>query len=349
MSYHIYKHRQTFQLESGKCLPEIEIAYTTYGQLNEDKSNIVWVCHAFTANSDPAEWWPGMVGEGLTFDPGKHFIVCANILGSEYGTTGPLSINPETGKSYYREFPFITVRDIVKAHQILADHLIIDRIHILTGASVGGHQAVEWAIMQPQRVKNLILIATNARFSPWGIAFGASQRMAIEADPTYYEDKPKGGAKGLETARSIALLSYRNSLAYNKTQAELSDNVHQNYKAESYQRYQGQKLKDRFNAYSYYTISKVLDSHNVGRNRDGLKNALAQITASTLVIGINSDILFLPEEQNELKKYIEGATQKMIDSDYGHDGFLLEYETISEIVRKFIHKKKIFYSEKEIC
>lgn len=344
----IYKYNQAFQLESGKYLPEIEIAYTTYGKLNDEKSNVVWICHAFTANSDPAEWWPGMVGKGLTFDPGKHFIVCANILGSAYGTTGPLSTNPETGKPYYRKFPFITVRDIVNVNQILADHLRIDKINILTGGSVGGHQAIEWAVKQPERIENLILIATNARFSPWGIAFSASQRMAIEADPTFYRDRPDGGAKGMEVARSIALISYRNSLAYNKTQAELSDDVQQDYKAASYQRYQGKKLRKRFNAYSYYTLSRVLDGHNVGRNRGGVKNALSQVKANTLIIGIKSDMLFLPEEQYELKQYIPDSEINMIESDYGHDGFLLEYNKISGTIEEFFSKEKIYIEEKQI-
>jgi homoserine O-acetyltransferase len=333
---HIYKYKQSFQLASGESLSEIEIAYTTYGKLNKDKSNVVWICHAFTANSDPAEWWPGMVGEALTFNPDEHFIICANILGSAYGSTGPLSVNPETGKPYYRSFPTINVRDIVKAHQILADYLRIDKIHILTGGSVGGHQAVEWAIMQPHRVENLMLIATNACFSPWGIAFSASQRMAIEADPSFYEDKPEGGAKGLETARSIALISYRNPLAYNKTQVETDDDKSENFKAESYQRYQGKKLSKRFNAYSYYILSKVLDGHNVGRERGGLASALAKIEAKTLIIGINSDLLFLPEEQFELEKHINGAKLQMIDSDYGHDGFLLEYGQMKKIIADFL-------------
>ncbi len=336
MSYNIYKYKKSFRLESGDYLPELEIAYTTYGKLNPDKNNVVWICHAFTANSDPAEWWPGMLGKGLTFDPDKHFIVCANILGSAYGTTGPLSINPDTGKQFYRDFPFITVRDIVRVHQILADYLEIEQIHILTGGSVGGHQAIEWAIMQPQRIENLFLIATNARFSPWGIAFSTSQRMAIEADPSFYEDHPDGGQKGLEAARSIALISYRNAIAYNKTQAEKNDEVQENFRADSYQRYQGQKLRKRFNAYSYYVLSKVLDGHNVGRKRGGIEAALGKITANTLIIGIDSDILFLPEEQEEMAKYIKNSRLKMIKSHYGHDGFLLEYEQISTIIREFL-------------
>lgn len=334
MSFQTLKYKEKFLLASGESLPEIEIAYTTYGKLNNDKSNVVWICHAFTANSDPAEWWAGMVGQGLTFDPNKHFIVCANILGSAYGTTGPLSVNPETGKPFYRSFPTITVRDMVKAHQKLADYLKIEKIHILTGGSVGGHQAVEWAIVQPKMIENLILIATNARFSPWGVAFSASQRMAIEADPSFYDDKPDGGAKGLETARSIALISYRNSLAYNKTQAETDKDKAEDFKAESYQRYQGKKLAKRFNAYSYYVLSKSLDGHNVGRSRGGIETALKKIEAKTLIIGINSDLLFLPEEQYELEKHIGKAKLRMIDSDYGHDGFLLEHGQISSIIKE---------------
>ncbi len=340
MSYNIYKYSKAFVLESGEILPELEIAYTTYGSLNQDKSNVVWICHAFTANSDPAEWWHGMVGKGLSFDPDKHFIICANILGSHYGTTGPLSVNPKTGKAYYRDFPFITVRDLVNAHQLLADYLQINKIYILTGGSVGGHQAIEWAIMQPERIENLFLIATNMRFSPWGVAFSTSQRMAIEADPTFYEDRPDGGLKGLEAARSIALISYRNAIAYNKTQPEDNHNVQNNFRADSYQRYQGKKLSKRFNAYSYYTLSKVLDGHNVGRNRGGIEKALLKISAKTLIIGIDSDILFLPEEQKEMAKYIKNAQLYMIKSDYGHDGFLLEFEQISKIIYDFLKSSR---------
>jgi homoserine O-acetyltransferase len=182
----------------------------------------------------------------------------------------------------------------------------------------------------------LFLIATNARFSPWGIAFSAAQRMAIEADPSFYEDRPTGGQKGLEAARSIALISYRNAIAYNKTQAEKSDEVSKDFRADSYQRYQGKKLRTRFNAYSYYILSKVLDGHNVARNRGSIKNALAKITARTLIIGIDSDILFLPEEQEEMAKYIPKAQLHMIKSDFGHDGFLLEFDQISEIIKDFL-------------
>ncbi len=340
MSLKIYKHNEQFELESGEFLTEIEIAYTTYGKLNKNKSNVIWICHAFTANSDSAEWWPEMVGEGHIFNPSDYFIICANILGSCYGSTGPLSINPETGKPWYRDFPFITVRDIVKAHQILANYLEINKIHTITGGSVGGHQSIEWAIMEPNRFEHVILIATNARFSPWGIAFSASQRMAIEADPTFYDDLPNGGANGLKTARSIALISYRNAKAYNRTQQESSDEVQKDFKVDSYQRYQGEKLGKRFNAYSYYILSQVLDGHNVARSRGCLENALSQIKAPTLIVGIDSDLMFTISEQEEMHKYIPNSTLKIISSDFGHDGFLIESERLTEHISAFYNHQE---------
>jgi homoserine O-acetyltransferase len=350
MSKQVYKYSKRLHLENGEYISNPEICFHTYGKLNEAKSNVVWICHAFTANSDPMDWWPGMVGASKFFDPDKYFIVCANILGSCYGSTGPLSINPETNKPWYRSFPGITVRDMVKAHQLLADHLGIDRIEILAGASVGGQQALEWAIIDTSLIKNLILIETNERFKPWGIAFNASQRMAIETDPTFALDIPEGGLEGMKTARSIALLSYRNQHAYNNTQEENDPDKVSDFKAESYQRYQGEKLAVRFNAYSYHVLSRALDSHNVGRGRDpkGLGNsstqdsveaALGMITARTLLVAVESDILFSIEEQQYMERHIPNALLKIIDSKYGHDGFLLENEKLSELFNDFINER----------
>jgi len=348
MKYQVYKHKEKFELESGECISGLEIAFTTHGEMNENKSNVIWICHAFTANSNPSEWWSDMVGPGKIFDPDKYFIVCANILGSCYGTTGPLSINPETGNPWYRNFPFITVRDMVKCHQLIAQFLEIEKIHTITGGSVGGHQAIEWAIMEPLRFEHLILIATNAKFSPWGVAFSTSQRLAIESDASYFEDIPEGGANGMKAARSIALLSYRNATAYNYTQKEDSNEVFNNFKSDSYQNYQGEKLVKRFNAYSYMVLSKSLDSHNVARGRDSLENALSQIEAKTIIIGINSDILFPVDEQEVLFRFIRGSKLKMIESDYGHDGFLIEFQKITEAIEDF-YTSGISYSKKEIA
>ncbi|MDR6943385.1 homoserine O-acetyltransferase family protein [Mucilaginibacter pocheonensis] len=335
MNAEIFKYTQTFEFESGQQIQDLEIGFHTYGRLNKEKDNVVWICHALTANADVFDWWKGFVGTGSIFNPEEHFIVCANILGSPYGTSNPLSINPVTGQPYYHAFPQFTIRDIIKAHQLLADHLKIDHIHILIGGSLGGQQAVEWAIMEPERIKNLILIATNARHSPWGIAFNESQRLAIGTDRTFYSNTPDGGQKGLKAARSIALLSYRGYKTYSVTQQEETDAKTDDYRAATYQNYQGQKLVNRFNAYSYWYLTKTMDSHNVGRNRNGVEKALSLIKARTLVIGIKSDVLFPIEEQQYLFHHIPKSAFAELDSFYGHDGFLIETEALTNIITSF--------------
>ena len=335
MSTQIFKYKEVFKLESGKKLRELEIGFNTYGKLNANKDNVVWVCHALTANSDVFDWWKGLFGDKDHFNPDEHFIVCANILGSNYGTTSPLSTNPVTGLPYYLAFPQISVRDMVRAHQLLAEHLEIKDIKIIIGGSLGGQQALEWSIMQPERIKNLILIASNARHSPWGIAFNESQRLAITTDRSFYANQPDGGAKGMKAARSIALLSYRGYKTYSVTQQEENDKKTDDFKASSYQNYQGEKLVKRFNAYSYWYLTKVMDSHNVGRGRHGVEKALSLIKAKTLVIGIKSDLLFPIEEQQYLFRHIPKAAFAELDSFYGHDGFLIETELLTNVITSF--------------
>ena len=184
-----YDHNAPFELESGAVLPALRIAFHTYGELNAARDNTVWVCHALTASSDVADWWPHTVGEGRFLDPSRHFVVCANILGSHYGTTGPLHTDPATGRPYYGSFPAFTIRDMVRAHRLLADALGIRKIRALVGSSVGGFQAVEWAVAEPERFGRLALIATAAKASPWAIAIDETQRMAIEADATFGEPR----------------------------------------------------------------------------------------------------------------------------------------------------------------
>lgn len=338
MEKHHFVNKNTFKLESGEELKQIEITYHTAGELNYDQSNVIWVCHALTANSNVTDWWPGMFGEGKLVDPSKHFIVCANILGSCYGTTGPLSLNPESKRPYFREFPLITVRDMVNAHELLRNHLKIERIHTVVGGSIGGQQALEWSIMHPKRINHLIFIASGFQSDPWLIAFNESQRMAIESDPSFFEDKLDGGLKGMETARSIALLSYRNAITYNSSQKESVQNKLSNFKASSYQRYQGEKLAQRFNAYSYYSLSKSVDSHNIARNRGDLKDVLQNIKVKCLLLGIDTDILFSAEEIKNAAKLIPEATYSEIKSIYGHDGFLLENEQLSERIKDFYNE-----------
>ena len=330
-----YIHPEEFILESGKKLKGLQIGYHTFGTLKKHRDNVVWVCHALTANANVFEWWQGLFGENDLFNPDEHFVVCANILGSPYGTSNPLTVNNETNEPYYLSFPQFTIRDIAKAHQLLADDLGINQINILIGGSLGGQQALEWSIAEPARIKNLVLIATNAKHSPWGIAFNESQRLAITSDRTFYANTPGGGAKGLKAARSFALLSYRNYKTYAVTQQEEGDNGADGFRASSYQGYQGEKLVKRFNAYSYWYLTKAMDSHNVGRNRKGVEKALSAITAKTLVIGIKSDMLFPIEEQQCLFQHIPKAAFAEVDSFYGHDGFLIETEAITNIIKSF--------------
>jgi homoserine O-acetyltransferase len=332
-------YHKKFVLESGQELPELKINFCTYGKLNADKSNVVWICHALTANADPISWWPGLVGDGFFYNPEEHFIVCANVLSSCYGTSGPLEINPQTDRPYYLSFPTVTIRDMVAAHEILRQHLGIEQIHTCIGGSLGGQQALEWAISQPQLIKNLVLMATNAFHSPWGIAFNEAQRMAIKADPTWQDETPEAGKNGMSAARAMALLSYRTYDTYKKTQSEESCEKTEGFKAISYQQYQGQKLVNRFNCHSYLYLTYAMDSHNVGRGRGSVEAALQQVKAQTLLLGIGSDILFPPCEQQYIQAHIPNAQYEEINSLYGHDGFLIETPTIAAILGRFYQKR----------
>ncbi|MEO1052137.1 MAG: homoserine O-acetyltransferase [Bacteroidota bacterium] len=334
--YQVYKHSQPFEMECGEVLPEVEIAYCTFGELNEKKDNVVWICHALTANADPVDWWPGLVGDGFLIDPKKYFIVCANMLGSCYGSTGPTSINPKTRHPYKSTFPLVTIRDIVKSLGLLQTTLGINQIHLAIGGSMGGQQVVEWAIADSGLFKNICILASNAYHSAWGIAFNETQRMAIRADQTFLSDDPKAGEQGLEAARAIAMLSYRNYGTYVSTQTN-EEAVNDNFKSSSYQNYQGQKLRKRFDVHSYYTLSKAMDSHNVSWGRNSLEEALSSIKANAMIIGIMSDILFPIQEQRFLAEHIPGAVLEEIDSLYGHDGFLIETKILTEKINKLIN------------
>ena len=328
-----------FPLENGASLAELKIAYTTYGRLSPEQDNVVWICHALTANSEAEEWWPGLAGKGKLLDPEHYFIVCANILGSCYGSTYPRSADPATGQPYGRDFPLITIRDMVRAHQLLQAHLGVERIRLAIGGSMGGQQVLEWAVMDSGLFENICILASNARHSPWGIAFNEAQRMAIEADPTLYEDSEDAGSRGLEAARAIAMLSYRNYRTYKMSQMEKEPNKLDDFRASSYQRYQGYKLQKRFDVLSYLSLSKAMDSHDLGRGRGSQQEALARISANALVIGIQSDILFPVEEQAFIANHIPRARLELIDSIYGHDGFLIESEAIGRLVRPFLEGK----------
>lgn len=322
-------------LELGGSLPALDIAYHTYGELNAEGSNVIWVCHALTANSDPCDWWAGLFGAGHFFDPKDHFIVCANILGSCYGTTGPQSINPETGSPYYATFPTITIRDMVQAHRLLQQHLGIHSIALGIGGSMGAYQLLEWMAIDPQLFQKACLLATGARESAWGIGIHTAQRMAIESDPTWTEPRPDAGANGLRTARAIGMLTYRNYETFVAQQADTDDNPLK-HRASSYLHYQGDKLVNRFNAISYHRLSTAMDTHHIGRGRGSVEEVLQKIATPSLVIGITTDILCPISEQRHLAQHLADAQLVAIDSPFGHDGFLVETGKIATAIAAFL-------------
>ena len=338
MERKILAPNETLVLENGIKLHNLNITYHSAGKLYNNKSNVIWICHALTANSDINNWWENSVGKGKVFDTNKYFVICANILGSTYGTTGPLSIDPETNEPYYHSFPEITINDIVKAHQILKTHLQINKIELLIGGSIGGFQALQWTITEPLLINKLCLIATSYQATPWSIAFNETQRMTIRADQTWTENRQDAGRLGLKAARAIALLSYRNYNAYNTTQQGYNENnIH---KAISYQNYQGNKLLLRFNAFSYFCLLNAFDSHNIAKKQQKAEDILKTIIAKTAIIGINSDMLFPNTEQQFLANNIKNSSFEIISSDFGHDGFLIETDKIFPIVNKLLEHEQ---------
>lgn len=328
---------EPFTTESGETLATLTIAYDTYGTINSERNNVVWVCHALTSNSAATEWWAGVVGENTIIDPAKFFIVCANIPGSCYGSTGPVSINPDTGKPYYSDFPMITIRDIVRALILLRKHLQIDNIFLLMAGSMGGYQALEWAVMEKERIKSLFLITTSAAESAWGIAIHTAQRLAIEADGTWRDKSATAGKNGLKAARAIGLLTYRNYKILVEKQTDPDVEKIDNFKASSYISYQGDKLVNRFNTQSYWLLTKAMDSHNLARGRNKtIDEVLQTISQKTLIIGIRSDLLCPVDEQKHLADKMPNSTYIEIDSSYGHDGFLIEYEKISHYLSRWL-------------
>ncbi len=333
----IFTYQSPVTLENGAVLPSVDIAYHTYGTLSASRDNVIWVCHALTANSEVADWWPHTVENGRFLDPDKWFVICANVLGSCYGTTGPTSINPATGKPYYGAFPKVTVRDMVHCHQLLAEHLGISHVRLLIGASIGGYQAIEWAAMNNEWADQFAFLFTAPQITPWIAAINESQRMAIECDPTYGTDDPMAGRNGMAVARSIGLLSYRGGSGYNISQRdENPDEACFTHRVQTYQRYQGEKLRRRYDCYAYVRMCDAVDSHNVARGRGTLAEVLHTITKPTLLMACTTDLIFPPEEQAVMRENIPNNVFRLIDSPFGHDGFLVEYEQLDRIIQEFM-------------
>ena len=330
-------HTGPFRFEAGGFLEDLTVVFHTSAHRC---GKVIWICHALTANSDPEMWWPQMVGPGKTIDTDRNYVVCVNVPGSAYGTSGPASVNPSTGKPWLLDFPAITIRDMVAVFIRVCERLDIGKIDLLVGSSIGGFQAIEWVVTEPERFEEAVFIATAPRISPWATACSETQRMALEADPSFRAARDiRGGAAGLRCARAQALLTYRSFDGYGRTQNEPDEDCLFAGRAASYERYQGEKLVRRgFDAYSYYYLCNALDSHNVGRGRGGLAKALSRIRAHCTIVSIATDGLFPVQETAAWAPLVPGAEYRCIQSDFGHDGFLLETEQLSSILEPLLCK-----------
>jgi homoserine O-acetyltransferase len=340
--------REPLRLELGGTLRPVDVAFETYGTLNLTGSNAILVCHALTGNAHAAGvgpdgqqgWWDGLIGPGRAFDTNRYFVVCANFLGSCYGTTGPVSQNPATGRPYRMQFPQFTVRDMVRVQHALLGRLGVRRLAAIAGGSLGGMQVLEWALMYPEMVDAIIPIATAVRHSAWCIGLNEAGRSAIMNDPLWnngeYDEPP---AAGLALARVVAMISYRSRVSFeqrfgrNRSPAGNGSTI---FDIQSYLRYQGRKLVERFDAATYVGITNAMDAHDVTRGRGDLADVLAGIRARVLCLGIDTDVLYPVEEQKEIAAAIPGALYREITSQHGHDAFLIEFEQLNSLIGKFL-------------
>lgn len=323
------------RLESGERL-ETTLAYRTWGALDRERANAVVVCHALTADADVAAWWEPLLGPGRALDPDRDFIVCSNVLGSCYGTTGPASVDPRTGAAYGPRFPRVTVRDMVAAQRALIAHLGVRRIRLVLGGSLGGMQTLEWALAESDLVDAIAPIATTGRHSPWAIALGDAQRHAIFADPSWCDgayEPERPPADGLAVARMIAMASYRSPQGFESRFSRSHDGGA--FTVERWLRAHGDRLARRFDANAYIRLTEAMDSHDVARGRGAYESVLASIRQPALVVSIDSDMLYPPAEQRELADAIPHAVLRTLRSPHGHDAFLIEAESVNSAVLDF--------------
>lgn len=333
----IIQLKKDFITESGHRFEHPEAAYKTWGTLNENRDNVILICHALTGHAAADEWFPGLIGENKLYDPEKNFIICINVPGSCYGSLGPWSIDPDTGKPYRASFPDITIRDMVRFQQLLLDQLGIRGIELVIGGSMGGMQALEFAIMD-RRIKSACLIAMGAAHRPWAIGISEAQRAAITADPKWQGgryDKDDGPKNGLAAARMMAMITYRTPDNYDHKFGRRRQEDTGQFQVESYLHYQGKKLAERFDANTYLILSRAMDSHDISRCRQSTEQVLNRVEIPVQVIGVNSDHLYPVSEQEQLVKYLPNGRLHIIDSPYGHDAFLIEFDQLHNIIKPF--------------
>ena len=369
-----------FILESGKSLPEVSIRYETYGTLNPDKSNVIWICSPLTADAHVAGfynpddkhvgWWDALIGKGKAVDTDKFFVVCSNILGGCKGSTGPASIDPRTGKPYGSTFPTITIGDMVKAQKLLADTLGIQSFYCIIGGSMGGFQAMKWAIYYPEIIDRVVLIATSPGFSAQALGFEIVGRDVITQDPNYnngdYYDK-QIPATGLSNARKLAHITYLSAkgmesrFTRSDIRIEHPEKFYSGSSLETYLEHQGSKFVDRFDANSYLHIAHATDTFDLATEYGSLENAFKNVKATFLNVNLSSDWLFPPNESRKITDALLNAakvvTSLELDTNFGHDGFLIECGALGMAISRFLggHIGEIqatgtpaFHSEKDI-
>ncbi len=347
------------KLDSGRILSPVTLAYETYGSLNPERTNAILVAHAWTGNAHLAGrnhadepkpgWWDAIVGPGRLLDTDRYFVICTNVIGSCYGSTGPASINPKTGKRYNLTFPVITVRDMVRAQTLLLDHLGIERLLTVLGGSMGGMQALEWATQFPQRVASAIALATTPRPSPMAISLNAVARWAIFNDPTWRKGEYKKNPKdGLALARGIGHITFLSDESmWSKFGRRFSakDGIFDffgQFEIERYLSYNGYGFVDRFDTNAFLYLAKALDIYDIAFGYESQDEALSQITVPLQFFAFTSDWLYPPAQTEELvhdlRRLGKDAEYHLIPSPYGHDAFLLEHETFTPQVKAFIEK-----------
>ena len=331
-----------FALESGAVLQDVDIAYRTWGDPANAKDRAILVCHALTGSADVEAWWPNLIGARKTFDPARDYVICANILGSCYGTTGPVSHKPGSTQRYRADFPRISVRDMVELQRVLLDELGVERLELVTGPSLGGMQALEWALMYPERVGSIVPIGVGGRHSAWCIGISEAQRAAIAADPNwkggyYTDDAPP--EQGLAAARMMAVCTYRSWDSFDERfgRERREDEL---YQVQSYLRHQGEKINGRFDANTYVTLTHAMHSHDLARNRGDYPDVIGRIQQPVLVVSVSSDTLYPPEEQRFLADHLPDARYEILDCPHGHDGFLIETEALGDMIVEFRNGRK---------
>ncbi|KKM08800.1 homoserine acetyltransferase [Clostridiales bacterium PH28_bin88] len=349
-----------FLLESEARLSPVSVAYETYGELNSDGDNAILICHALTGDAHVAGkhsphdripgWWDEMIGPGRVFDTNRYYVVCSNVLGGCYGTTGPSSINPSTGRRYGMSFPVVTIRDMVRVQWELLRYLKVNRLVSVIGGSMGGMQALEWAVTYPDFMESAIPIATSGRLSAQGIAYNQVQRLAITQDPRWNNGDYYGAGgpdAGLALARMIGTITYKSDPSWTAKFGRTFSGKRSDYfkfdgrfEMENYLLYQGQKLVQRFDANTYLYLTKAMDLHDVGRGYESYEKALLRIRCKVLSVGISSDFLYPTPLQKELVQILRRANRDAryaeLESPYGHDAFLIEFEKMSGVLSRFL-------------